>query len=127
MTAAAMVRFLAGAGFAAVVVVGAAQTFAQAYAQSFAQSFVVPPELWDRPRSGRGVIEQPAVRQAVGAYLAQPGGRIVVRHGVGQEALLAAEELRTWLLALAVEPSRISLRNDLPATEPLRIEVIRDQ
>jgi hypothetical protein len=83
--------------------------------------------LWDRPRSGRAVIEQPAVRQAVGAYLAQPGGRIVVRHGTGQEALLAAEELRTWLVALAVEPSRISLRNDLQPAEPLRLEVLRDE
>jgi hypothetical protein len=126
MTATPMVRFLAGAGIAAVAVFGAAQTFVQASAQVFAQSFVVPPELWDRPRSGRAVIEQPAVRQAVGAYLAQPGGRIVVRHGIGQESLLAAEELRSWLVALAVEPARISLRNDLPPAEPLQILVVRD-
>ncbi len=118
MTAAAMVRFLAGAGFAAAAVVGTAQTFAQA--------FVVPPELWDRPRSGRAVLEQPAIRQAVGACLAQPGSRLVVRHGVGQEPLLAAEELRAWLVALAIEPARISLRNDLQPAEPLRIEVTRD-
>lgn len=111
MTAAAMVRFLAGAGCAAAAVVGAAQTF------------VVPPELWDRPRGGRAVIGQPAVRQAVGAHLAQPGSRLVVRHGIGQESLLAAEELRTWLVALAVEPSRISLRNDLQPSEPLRLEI----
>ncbi|MNC88727.1 hypothetical protein D3C83_45760 [compost metagenome] len=114
MTAAAVIRFLAGAGFAAAAVVGAAQTF------------VVPPELWDRPRSGRAVIDQPAVRQAVGACLAQPGSRLLIRHGVGQESLLAAEELRTWLEALAVEPALIALRNDLPPAEPLRLEVIRD-
>jgi hypothetical protein len=112
MTARAVVRFLAGAGFAAAAFAGAAQTF------------VVPPELWDRPRSGRAVIEQPAVRQAVGACLAQPGSRLVVRHGVGQESLLAAEELRTWLVALAFDPARVSLSNDLPSSEPLRIEVI---
>ena len=115
MTAAAMVRFLAGAGYAAAAVAAAAQTF------------VVPPDLWDRPRNGRAVIEQPAVRQAVGAYLAQPGSRLVLRHGIGQESLLAAEELRAWLVALAVEPARISLRSDLQPAEPLRIEVIRDQ
>jgi hypothetical protein len=109
-----MVRFLTGAGLAAAVVAAAAQ------------SFVVPPELWDRPRSGRAVIEQPAVRQAVGAHMALPDSRLVVRHGVGQEALLAAEELRAWFVALAVEPARISLRNDLPPAEPLQILVVRD-
>lgn len=91
-----------------------------------AQTFVVPPDLWDRPRSGRAVIDQPAVRQAVGAWLAQPGARLVVHHGPGQESQLAAEELRSWLAALAVEPARISLRNGLNPSEPLRLEVIRD-
>ena len=91
-----------------------------------AQTFVVPPELWDRPRSGRVVLEQPAVRQAVNACLAQPGSRLIVRHAPGQESLLTAEELRSWLGALAVEPGRISLRGDLTASEPLRLEVVRD-
>jgi hypothetical protein len=91
-----------------------------------AQSFVVPPELWDRPRSGRAVLEQPAIRQAVNACLAQPGSRLIVRHAPGQESLLAAEELRSWLAALAVEPGRLSLRNDLKTSEPLQLEVVRD-
>jgi len=91
-----------------------------------AQTFVVPPELWDRPRSGRAVLEQPAIRQAVNACLAQPGLRLIVRHAAGQESLLAAEELRSWLGALAVEPGRILLRNDLKTSEPLQLEVVHD-
>lgn len=97
-----------------------------AAAQVFAQSHVVSQELWDRPRSGRAVLEQPAVRQAVNACLAQPGSRLVVHHGPGQESQLAAEEMRSWLAALAVEPARIVLRGDLKPSEPLRLEVIRD-
>jgi hypothetical protein len=89
-----------------------------------AQSFVVPPELWDRPRTGRVVLEIPAVRQAVGAWLAQPGTRLVVHHGAGQESLHAAVELRSWLAALAVEPARIFLQSDLQPSEPLRMEVV---
>ena len=110
----ARARIFAGAGCCAA-------TFAAA-----AQAFVVPPELWDRPRSGRAVLEQPAIRQAVNAWLAQPGARLLIRHGTGQEAILAAEELRSWLAALAVEPGRIALRNDLQPSEPLRIEVEKD-
>jgi hypothetical protein len=41
--------------------------------------------------------------------------------------VLAAEELRSWLAALAVEPSHIALRNDLAPGEPLRLEVLRDK
>src|SRR5687768_16313678 len=72
-----------------------------------AQSFVVPPELWDRPRSAAAVLAQPAIRQAVERCLALPGSRLVVRHVATQEWQLAAEELRSWLVALALEPGRI--------------------
>ena len=92
-----------------------------------AQSFVVPPELWDRPRTGAAVLAQPAIRQAMDRYLAQPGSRVIVRHGAAQESQLAAEELRSWLAALAIEPARISLRNDLKPSEPLVIEVIESK
>ena len=109
-----MIRF-------SVAIAGALAAFAVS-----AQSFVVPPELWDRPRSSKAVLEQPAVRQAVNAWLAQPGARLVVRHGPGQESLISAEELRTWLIALAVEPARIDLRGDLKPAEPLKIDVIRE-
>jgi hypothetical protein len=84
----------------------------------------VAPELWDRPRSARVVLEQPAIRDAVRAHLAQPGSRIVVHHGYGQNPLLQAEELRAWLMALAVDAARISLLNDVKPGESLKIEVL---
>jgi hypothetical protein len=91
-----------------------------------AQTFTVPPELWDRPRSGRAVVEAAPVRQAVDAALAQPSARLVVHHGAGPDALNGAEELRSWLIALAIEPARIALRSDLKPFDALRIEVLRD-
>ena len=109
-----MIRSLLAAGASIVALAAAAQTF------------VVPPELWDRPRSGKAVLEQPAVRQAVNACLAQPGSRLVLRHGPGPESLLAAEELRSWLAALAFDAGRTTLRDDLKPSEPLLIEVVRD-
>jgi hypothetical protein len=109
-----VLRFLCGVGWWAAAALAAAQTF------------VVPPELWDRPRSGGTIQEQPPIRQAVNAFLAQPGSRLVVHHAAGQERLLAAEELRSWLVALAVDPARVSLRSGLKPAEPLKIEVIRE-
>lgn len=87
--------------------------------------FVVAPELWDRPRSGRAVMAAPAVRDAVAAWMANPEARLVIRHARGAEPLLQAEELRAWLVATAVEPGSIVLRDDLPARRPIELEVTR--
>lgn len=100
-----------------------AAVLAGAAAGAIAQSFVVPPELWDRPRTGRIVLEQSAIREAVKVYLGQPGSRLVVHHGPTPESFMLAEELRAWLLALALESSEVTLQNDLKLRDPLRIEI----
>lgn len=84
----------------------------------------VAPELWDRPRSARAVLDQQAIREAVRAHLAQPGSRIVIHRGYGQNPLLQAEELRAWLMTLAVDAARINLLNDVKPGESLKIEVL---
>jgi len=80
------------------------------------------PELWDRPRSAQVVMAQPAVRQVVAAYQANSAARIMIVHGQRQEAQLQAEELRAWLVALAVDGARLHLRVD-PSAAVLRLEV----
>ena len=87
-----------------------------------AQTAFVTPELWDRPRSARAVLGEPAIKQSVQAYLAQPAARIVIRHTPSRA--LEAEELRSWLVALAVEPQRLVLHGDLKPGAPLTIEVV---
>ena len=90
-----------------------------------ADIFTVAPELWDRPRSARAVLEQPLIKQALELHLSRPGSRIVIHHGYGQDPLLQAEELRAWLMALAVDGARIGLINDVKLNEPLKIEVVQ--
>lgn len=90
-----------------------------------AQGLVVPIEFWDHPRTGRTVLEQPAIHEAVRLHLQQEGSRLVLHHGPTQESRLLADELRAWLLALALDSSRIALQNDLKLGEPLRIEVVQ--
>lgn len=90
-----------------------------------AEQLTVAPELWDRPRSARAVLDQPAVRDAVRAHLADAGSRIIIHHGYGQNPLLQAEELRAWLMTLAVDASRISLLNDVRPGDALKIEVVK--
>ena len=82
----------------------------------------VAPELWDRPRTARVIHEQPAIKQVLALYLAQPDVQLVIHHAAAAESLLQAEELRTWLMALAVDAARVRLVNDLPPGQPLAIE-----
>ena len=89
-----------------------------------AQSHDVSPELWDRPRSAAAISGEDGVKRAVTALLAQPEARLVIHHAAGQEPLLQAEELRSWLGALAIDVRRIVLRNDLAAGSSLKIEVV---
>jgi len=88
-----------------------------------AELTAVAPELWDRPRSARAVMEQPVIRDAVRAHLALAGSRLVIHHGLGQNPLLQAEELRAWLMALAVDAASISLVNDAKSADTLMLEV----
>lgn len=88
------------------------------------QRYPVPAELWDRPRTARAIVGEEAIRRAVNAALAQPAAQLVIRHGAGQERLLQAEELRSWLGALAIDTRRIALRNDLAAGGSIQIEIV---
>jgi len=88
------------------------------------ETIQVPLSLWDRPRSGRVIAELPQVQQAVHAYLARPSTRLIIHHAGDQERLLQAEELRAWLVALAVSTQRVVLRSDLARREALKIEVV---
>jgi hypothetical protein len=72
--------------------------------------------FWDRPRSAEAIRLQPAVRAAVTALVGTPEASLVIRHGRGQNDGLRAEELRHWLVALAIEPGRIAIA---PAGRPL--------
>ena len=89
-----------------------------------AQTHDVSAELWDRPRSAAAISAEEGVRRAVATLINQPEARLVIHHAAGQDPLLQAEELKSWLGALAIDTRRIVLRNDLAAGSPLKIEVI---
>ncbi|MGE0558646.1 MAG: hypothetical protein AB7E73_07500 [Burkholderiales bacterium] len=82
----------------------------------------IPPELWDRPRSAQTVMASSAIRQAVAAYHGDTAARIMIVHGPRQAA--QAEELRAWLVALAIDSARVFLRAD-PAAGTISMETLK--
>ena len=87
-------------------------------------SGAIPYELWDRPRTGRALLAVPAVRDAMAALLARSEARLRIRHPAGVEGVLQAEELRTWLIAHAIEPGRLVLQAEPGARQPLQLEIV---
>jgi hypothetical protein len=57
---------------------------------------------WSRPRDGRSVVAMPPLPEVVAAWTRQPGQRLLVRYPGGEEGLLWAHELRSWLVALGI-------------------------
>lgn len=89
-----------------------------------AESVAVPAELWDQPRSGAIILAQPVFKRSVAALLSNPETRLHIRFGRGEEALLQAEELRAWLIALAVDAKRVELIADSENSRGLSLELI---
>lgn len=87
------------------------------------ESLQIPAELWDRPRSGAAFLGTSVVKQAINMMLARPQAAMVIRHPPGAETTLSAEELRAWFVAHAIEPSRVTLRADLPPRSALLVEI----
>ena len=85
----------------------------------------VPPELWDRPRTGKAVLAQGAIKPCIAAFAQRPLSRLVIHHGITAEQLLLAEELRAWLVALALDTKRIDLASvaNMKPSDPLVIEI----
>ncbi len=59
-------------------------------------------DTWAQPRDGRSVAQMAPLPELAAAWLRQPGQRIVVRYPGGEEGLLWAHELRSWLIALGI-------------------------
>jgi len=70
---------------------------------------VVTSSEWARPRDGVGITRLAGLQQAMRTLLSSREGRIVVRYPGGEEGILWAEELRSWLVALGVASSQIEL------------------
>jgi hypothetical protein len=91
---------------------------------AYAQMQEVSPDLWDRPRTGEAIAGEESVKRAIAAVLDKPEAQLVIHHAAGPDPLLQAEELKSWLGALAIDTRRIALRSDGAAGTPLRIEVL---
>ncbi len=68
---------------------------------------------WARPRHGEVITRLGGLAELVRGVLESPERRIFVHYPGGEEGMLWAEELGSWLVALGIDSTRIEL---LPGT-----------
>ena len=68
---------------------------------------------WARPRHGEAITRLPGLAGVVRDLLDSPEKRLLIHYPGGEEGMLWAEELRSWLVALGIDSSRIEM---LPGT-----------
>ena len=95
---------------------------------------LITADAWARPRSAQSLVQMPALKRTVRDYLGQSSGRhagqngghsdrrgqrILIRQPRGEEGVLWAEELRSWLIALGISSTDIAV-----SPESTRIDAI---
>lgn len=88
---------------------------------------VITAEEWARPRSGERLVQMPAIKRTVRAYLGEDAQRILIRHPSGEEGVLWAEELRGWLVALGVPSEDVSVQPLSSQADAIELEVTAAQ
>lgn len=79
---------------------------------------------WAGPKDGSRILQMDGVGAAVREMDAQQDSRLLLRYPGGDEGSLWVQELRSWLLALGVEPGRIETRPGSPAPDIIEMEVL---
>lgn len=90
---------------------------------TYAERMALPAELWESPRSGALIVAQPVLQHSVAQLLAHPAARLLIHHGTSDDSVSRAEELRAWLIALAVDSKRIELLTD-DVNRALNLELV---
>ena len=80
---------------------------------------------WARPRDGQSVAQMPPLAEVVSAWSKQSGQRLLIRYPGGEDGLLWAYELRSWLVALGVPLADQELVAGSHQADRIELELMR--
>ena len=70
--------------------------------QAEPRQWVLSADDWARPRDGQSVARMAPLPELISSWSSRKGQRLLIRYPGGEEGLLWAHELRSWLVALGV-------------------------
>ncbi len=80
---------------------------------------------WARPRDGVAILQMPPLPEVAEAWEQQPDQRLIVRYPGGEEGLLWANELRSWLVALGIPSQHQELIAGSRGPDHIELELMR--
>ena len=82
-------------------------------------------EAWARPRDGQSVSRMSPLPEAISSWSENAGQRLLIRYPGGEEGLLWAHELRSWLVALGVPLDDQELVAGSHQADRIELELVR--
>lgn len=87
---------------------------------------VLDDAFWLQPRSGLAILNEPSIKPCITELLADDTSRMAIIYSDTDESGVSANELRQWLVALALPAERIILKKAATSTDPIRLEIQHD-
>ncbi|MHB1678452.1 MAG: hypothetical protein ACYCSS_13145 [Sulfuriferula sp.] len=91
-----------------------------------AETCTVNDSFWLQPRSGVMVLDNQEIKPCITTLQANDHSTLVISYSDTDEASVSADELRQWLIALALPATRIVLKKLNTSTDPIRLEIPHD-
>ena len=92
--------------------------------EAVGESWEISAAEWSRPRHGDWLVRQPALRAAIEKLQQAPSSRLQLRYPGGDEGVLWAEELQSWLVALGLESERIERVPGSGAPDRIQLQLV---
>lgn len=89
------------------------------------ESWQLSLQEWAQPRHGDRLVRQAALAGAIAQLQQQPLARLQVRYPGGDEGVLWAEELQSWLVALGVASNRIELVPGSSKADLIQLNIVQ--
>lgn len=94
------------------------------FSQVIAESWEISAAQWARPRHGDWLASQPSLVAAVEQLQQFPEAHLQIHYPGGDEGVLWAEELQSWLVALGLSSARIERMPGSGAADRIEIRVV---
>ena len=91
--------------------------------QAESRLWVLNADEWARPRDGQSVARMAPLPEVISSWSSQKGQRLLIRYPGGEEGLLWAYELRSWLVALGVPMENQELVVGSHQTDRIELEL----
>lgn len=91
--------------------------------QALGETWEITASEWARPRHGDWLVRQQVLVAAIEQLRSAHASRLKIRYPGGDEGVLWAEELQSWLVALGLESDRIERVPGSGAADRIQIRV----